>query len=99
MTCIKRNIDAECVPEVQTSSWQCCCCRPVLLQKLTLELDKAIGSGKFVVSSSESESEDSDADCLDVSLRYNAHLSASKTEPLTICSAFNFLFKHFILEA
>ncbi|PON55514.1 P-loop containing nucleoside triphosphate hydrolase [Parasponia andersonii] len=68
MICIKRNIGAECLSEVQTFSWQCCCCRPGLLQKLTLELDKAMGCGKTVVSSSESESDNSDGDHLDVSL-------------------------------
>ncbi|XP_062084347.1 protein CHROMATIN REMODELING 20 [Humulus lupulus] len=68
MTCIKRNISAECLSEVQMSSWQCCCCRPGLLQKLTLELDRALGSGKTIVSSSESESDNSDADHLNVSV-------------------------------
>lgn len=77
MICIKRNIGTECLSEVQNASWQCCCCRPGLLQKLTLELEKAmvversIDSSSDSDSSSESDSDNSNAD-VDVALRYNA---------------------------
>lgn len=67
MTCIKRNIGTECLPEVQTT-WQCCCCRPGLLQKLTLELERAMDCGKLV-SSSDSSSDSSEEDG-DDALRY-----------------------------
>ncbi|XP_031283826.1 protein CHROMATIN REMODELING 20 isoform X1 [Pistacia vera] len=61
-TCVQRNISEACLSEIQASSWQCCCCSPSLLQRLTLEFEKAIGSGDLTVSSSESDSESSDAD-------------------------------------
>uniref|UniRef100_A0A2P2MV96 Uncharacterized protein MANES_09G147000 n=1 Tax=Rhizophora mucronata TaxID=61149 RepID=A0A2P2MV96_RHIMU len=60
-TCIKRNIGEECWSLVQTSGWHCCCCSPNLLQRLTLELEKAVGSGHLMVTSSESDSENSDS--------------------------------------
>ncbi|XWS58430.1 hypothetical protein CRYUN_Cryun08bG0033000 [Craigia yunnanensis] len=60
--CIGRNIGEECLLEVQASGWQCCCCLPSLLQKLTSELERAMGSRDTMVSSSDSESENSDAD-------------------------------------
>lgn len=61
-TCVKRNIGEACLSEVQASRWQCCSCSPSLLKRLTSELEKAMGSGDMVVSSSESDSENSDAD-------------------------------------
>ncbi|KAL5566846.1 hypothetical protein UlMin_030010 [Ulmus minor] len=64
-TCIKGNIGLECLSEVQTSGWQCCCCRPSLLQKLILQFDKAMSCGKLIVSSSESDSDSSDSDSSD----------------------------------
>lgn len=59
----------ECLTEVQTSGWHCCCCRPSLLQRLTLQLEKAMGFGGVVVSSSDSDSDNSDTD-IDVAIRY-----------------------------
>ncbi|XVF42366.1 hypothetical protein PTKIN_Ptkin01aG0356300 [Pterospermum kingtungense] len=61
-TCIRRNIGEECLLEVQADGWQCCCCMPSLLQKLTSELERAMESQDSMVSSSDSESENSDAD-------------------------------------
>lgn len=61
-TCIKRNIGEDCLSKVQASGWQCCCCLPSQLQRLTSELEKALESEDLMVSSSDSESENSDAD-------------------------------------
>lgn len=62
-TCVKRNISEACLSdEVQASCWQCCCCSPSLLKRLTSELGRAVGSENLIVSSSESDSENSDAD-------------------------------------
>ncbi|KAF8401988.1 hypothetical protein HHK36_012939 [Tetracentron sinense] len=61
-TCIKRNIGEECLSELHSTSWQCCCCSPNLLQRLTIECEKAIGAGGLMVSSSDSDSEISDPD-------------------------------------
>ncbi|BBH06757.1 P-loop containing nucleoside triphosphate hydrolases superfamily protein [Prunus dulcis] len=66
-TCIKRNIGEECLSEAQTCGWRCCFCCPSLIQTLMLQLEKAIGSGDMVVSSSDSDSDDSDAE-LDVAI-------------------------------
>lgn len=55
--------------EVQISGWQCCSCRPSLLQKLTLQLEKALDRVELIVSSSDSDSDTSDSD-IDVSMRY-----------------------------
>jgi transcriptional regulator ATRX len=60
-TCIKRNIGGEWLSEIQTSGWKCCCCQPSLLQGLLLQLEKAMGSGDLMVSSSDSDSDNSDA--------------------------------------
>ncbi|KAK6288945.1 hypothetical protein POUND7_000486 [Theobroma cacao] len=60
--CIRRNIGEECLLEAQASGWQCCFCLPSLLQKLTSELERAMGCRDTMVSSSDSESENSDAD-------------------------------------
>lgn len=68
MACIKRNIGVECLSEDQTSGWQCCCCNPSLLQKLTLQLEKAMCCVEVDVSSSDSDSDNSDTD-RDVSIR------------------------------
>ncbi|KAL5768111.1 hypothetical protein ACOSQ2_014894 [Xanthoceras sorbifolium] len=61
-TCVKRNLGEAYLSESQGSCWQCCCCSPSLLQRLTLELEKAMGSEDVIVSSSESDSENSDAE-------------------------------------
>ncbi|KAI7980289.1 Protein CHROMATIN REMODELING 20 [Camellia lanceoleosa] len=61
-TCVKRNLGEECLLKAQVSGWQCCCCSPHILQPLTLRLEKAIGSGAPIVSSSDSDSDNSDAD-------------------------------------
>ncbi|XP_022742818.1 protein CHROMATIN REMODELING 20 isoform X3 [Durio zibethinus] len=58
--CIRRNIGEEFMLDVLASGWQCCCCLPSLLQKLTSELVRAMGSQDTIVSSSDSESENSD---------------------------------------
>ena len=67
--CIKRNIGEECLTDVKESGWQCCCCSPNLVQQLTLELEKAIGSSSLTVSSSDSDSDNSDED-INVAIRY-----------------------------
>lgn len=74
-TCIKRNIGAECLSEIQTLGWKCCCCRPSLLQRLSLQLEKAMGSGILIVSSSDSDSDNSDSDSdsdSDVNVAYSS---------------------------
>ncbi|WCJ21115.1 DNA repair and recombination protein RAD54-like [Euphorbia peplus] len=60
--CIKRNIGEEFLSKVLAAGWNCCCCSPTLLQKLTSQMGKALGSGYISVTSSDSESENSDAD-------------------------------------
>ncbi|GKV07068.1 hypothetical protein SLEP1_g18876 [Rubroshorea leprosula] len=61
-TCIRRNIGEEFLSGIRASGWQCCCCCPSLVKNLTLELEKAIGSGELIISSSDSGSENSDAE-------------------------------------
>ncbi|GMY20566.1 protein CHROMATIN REMODELING 20, partial [Fagus crenata] len=61
-TCIKRNIGVECLSEIRTLGWKCCCCRPSLLQRLSLQLEKAMGSGDLILSSSDTDSDNSDTD-------------------------------------
>ncbi|KAK1581796.1 hypothetical protein Q3G72_009099 [Acer saccharum] len=61
-TCVKSNLGEAYLSEAQASCWQCCCCSPSLLQRLKLELEKAMGSEDVIVSSSESDSENSDAE-------------------------------------
>ncbi|XP_011038466.1 PREDICTED: protein CHROMATIN REMODELING 20-like isoform X2 [Populus euphratica] len=58
--CIKRNIGEEYLYKDAVSGWQCCCCSPSLLQRLTSQLEKAMGSGDIMVSSSDSDSDSSD---------------------------------------
>lgn len=60
-SCVKRNLGEECFSKAKVSGWQCCCCIPSILQHLTLQLEKAIGSVE-VVSSSDSDSDSSDGD-------------------------------------
>lgn len=67
-SCLKRNLGEECLLKVQLSGWQCCCCSPSVLQQLTLQLEKAIGSIAPMISSSDSDSDSSDAD-ITVSIR------------------------------
>lgn len=45
---------------MQDTSWHCCSCHPNLLQKLSLQLEKAVGSADIIVSSSGSDSDSSD---------------------------------------
>ncbi|KAI8539501.1 hypothetical protein RHMOL_Rhmol09G0188200 [Rhododendron molle] len=59
---LQRNLGEECLLKVQLSGWQCCCCSPSVLQQLTLQLEKAIGSIAPMISSSDSDSDSSDAD-------------------------------------
>ncbi|KAL2563292.1 hypothetical protein AAZX31_20G213300 [Glycine max] len=58
--CLKKNIGVELVPGVEDTSWHCCCCHPNLLQKLSLQLAKAVGAADLIVSSSGSDSDSSD---------------------------------------
>lgn len=61
-SCIKRNIGEEYLSEVQSSGWDCCCCSPIPLQRLTLELEKAMGDKKSMESSSDSSFDSSSVD-------------------------------------
>ncbi|KAK6915312.1 SNF2, N-terminal [Dillenia turbinata] len=61
-SCIKRNIGEECLHEAQRGGWRCCSCSPNILQRLTIEYDKAVGAGRLMVSSSDSDSDGSDSD-------------------------------------
>jgi transcriptional regulator ATRX len=70
--CIKRNIGEEYLYKVPVSGWQCCCCSPSLLQRLTSQLEKAMGSGDIMVSSSDSDSDSSDTND-GVTIRYSVH--------------------------
>lgn len=58
--CIQKNLGVEFNAEAQATGWHCCCCRPNLLQRLSLQLEKAMGSADMLVSSSGSDSDDSD---------------------------------------
>ncbi|TKY52100.1 CHROMATIN REMODELING 20 [Spatholobus suberectus] len=58
--CLKKNLGVELVPDAQATSWHCCCCHPNLLQRLSLQLEKAMGSADIIVSSSSSDSDNSD---------------------------------------
>ncbi|CAI0385224.1 unnamed protein product [Linum tenue] len=60
--CITRNISDVCRMDSLASGWLCCCCSPSLLNRLTSELEKAIGSVDSMVTSSDSDSDNSDAD-------------------------------------
>ncbi|KAK7278207.1 hypothetical protein RJT34_23232 [Clitoria ternatea] len=57
--CLKKNLGVELAADAQATSWHCCCCRPSLLQRLSFQLEKAMGSAD-VVSSSGSDSDNSD---------------------------------------
>ncbi|XP_054817178.1 protein CHROMATIN REMODELING 20 isoform X2 [Prosopis cineraria] len=65
--CIKKNLGAEFLSEVQTTGWHCCCCQPNLLQGLSSQLEKAMGSVDTSVSSSSSDSDNSHAE-IDVTI-------------------------------
>ncbi|KAK7376285.1 hypothetical protein VNO78_34749 [Psophocarpus tetragonolobus] len=58
--CLKKNLGVELVPGAQATSLHCCCCHPNLLQRLSLQLEKAKGSSEIIVSSSGSDSDDTD---------------------------------------
>ncbi|KAL1339819.1 hypothetical protein AAHE18_U068600 [Arachis hypogaea] len=58
--CIKKNLGAESLTKAQATGWDCCFCQPNILQRLTLLLEKAMGSTAELVSSSSSDSENSD---------------------------------------
>lgn len=66
-SCVKRNLGEECFSRAKVSGWQCCCCIPSILQHLTLQLEKAIGSVE-IASSSDSDSDSSDGESV-VSIR------------------------------
>lgn len=69
-TCVKRNLGEAYLSEAQASCWQCCYCSPSLLQRLTLEFERALGSEAVIVSSSDSDSENSDEDNLTIGYVY-----------------------------
>ncbi|KAE9611986.1 putative DNA helicase chromatin remodeling SNF2 family [Lupinus albus] len=60
-SCIKKNLGVDFLDEAQATGWDCCCCRPNLLQRLSLQLQRATGSADVLVSSSGSDSDNSDA--------------------------------------
>ncbi|CAI0433576.1 unnamed protein product [Linum tenue] len=60
--CITKNISDVCRLDSLAFGWQCCCCSPSLLDRLTSELEKAIGSADSIITSSDSGSENSDAE-------------------------------------
>ncbi|KAJ4837536.1 hypothetical protein Tsubulata_045657 [Turnera subulata] len=68
-SCIRKNIGEECLSNVQTSGWQCCCCSPSLIERLSLELEKAVRSKDQIATSSESDSGDSDDSDADNNVR------------------------------
>lgn len=65
-TCISRNFGEENLSEAKASNWRCYCCLPVLLHRLIIDCDKALGV--LPASSSDSDSVFSDVD-IDVSIR------------------------------
>lgn len=56
--CIRSNLGEKCLFEVQASGWKCCCCTPSILQRLTLQFERAIISRDLMVSSSDSDEDD-----------------------------------------
>ncbi|CAN0903300.1 Protein CHROMATIN REMODELING 20 [Linum grandiflorum] len=60
-TCITKNIGQECRPDSLACGWQCCCCLPNLLDRLTGELEKAVESVDSMDASSDSDSENSES--------------------------------------
>lgn len=69
VSCIRRNLGEKCLLEIQTSSWQCCCCNPSILQHLTSQLEELIESESQTDSSSETDSSsDSDLETSDAFL-------------------------------
>ncbi|GMG99879.1 hypothetical protein Nepgr_001719 [Nepenthes gracilis] len=68
MQCIKRNIGEEFLSQIKLQGWQCCCCSPNLVQRLTLEFEKAFGSKDLTSSSSDTDSDNSDVTTSDVSI-------------------------------
>lgn len=74
--CIKRNLGEEFLSKVQTSGWQCCGCYPSVLQRLTLELDEAMGLEGVEVSSSNSDSDTSDSG-IDTETRWAAFIKST----------------------
>lgn len=62
ISCIRRNLGVECLLKAQSSGWHCCCCRPSLLQSLTMQLEEVLGSEDLTGSSSDSDSDNPHAD-------------------------------------
>ncbi|XP_022144469.1 protein CHROMATIN REMODELING 20-like [Momordica charantia] len=62
ISCIRRNLGVECLIKAQSSGWHCCCCCPSLLERLTMQLEEALGSGDLTGSSSDSDSDNPNAD-------------------------------------
>ncbi|KAF9612310.1 hypothetical protein IFM89_038913, partial [Coptis chinensis] len=56
-TCVKCNFGEACLAEFQASLWHCFCCSPTLLDKLTVECEKALAAKGHSMSSSDSDSE------------------------------------------
>ncbi|KAF8116177.1 hypothetical protein N665_0020s0036 [Sinapis alba] len=82
-SCIKRNIGDEYLSEAQSSGWDCCCCAPIPLRRLTLELEKAMGDKKSMESSSDSSSgsssdSSSDNNSVDTDADVNVAVSSKK---------------------
>ncbi|VFQ62592.1 unnamed protein product [Cuscuta campestris] len=65
--CIQRNLGKELLSGIKSSGWECCCCSPTIIKKLTLALEKSIESRDLATddsssdSSSDSDTENSDA--------------------------------------
>ncbi|KAL6977033.1 DNA helicase [Sarracenia purpurea var. burkii] len=76
-SCIRRNLGEGCLLQIQVSGWQCCCCSPSILQQLTLQLEKAIGSIAYVISSSSSDS-DSDTSDADITVAISSKRKRKK---------------------
>ncbi|CAH9080492.1 unnamed protein product [Cuscuta epithymum] len=62
--CIQRNLGEELLLGIKASGWECCCCSPNILKKLSVELEKAIESRQIETddSSSDSDSDSSDSE-------------------------------------
>ncbi|XP_052191334.1 protein CHROMATIN REMODELING 20 [Diospyros lotus] len=62
VACMRRNFGEACLLKAKVSGWECCCCSPSILQPLTTQLEKALGSVDSPSSSSDSDSDNSDGD-------------------------------------
>ncbi|KAI4303028.1 hypothetical protein MLD38_038709 [Melastoma candidum] len=62
-SCIERNFGKEYISEVQASGWQCCCCLPSMLDRMSSQLENAL-----VTDNSDTDSGTSESDT-DISMR------------------------------